>query len=355
MEMTVGRRAYLAGWGKYVPERVVTNDELSQTLDTSDEWIRARTGIRERRVARPDETTASMAILAGRAALAQAAIGPEALDCVFVATCTPDHPFPATASIVQAGLDATRAGACDLNAACSGFVYALAVADSCIRAGLYRTVMVVGAETFSRIVDWNDRATCVLFGDGAGAVVLRAGERPYGLLTATLGSDGTGADLLQVPAGGSLMPASESTIQERLHMIHMDGREVFRFAVGILPRLAKQVLADAGWSAADLDLFVAHQANERIIQAAARTLGLPDEKVYVNVHRYGNTSAASIPIALCEASEEGRLRDGSKVVLAGFGSGLSWAACALRWGPVAPTTATRGEAETPAVTSAAMA
>lgn len=350
----MGRRAYFAGWGKYVPERVVTNDELSRVLDTSDEWIRTRTGIRERRVAHPDETTASMAILAGRAALGKAGLGPEALDCVFVATCTPDHPFPATASIVQAGLGATRAGACDLNAACSGFVYALAVADSCIRAGLYRNVMVVGAETFSRIVDWNDRATCVLFGDGAGAVVLRAGEGRYGLLTATLGSDGTGADLLQVPAGGSSMPASENTIQDRLHMIRMDGREVFRFAVGILPRLASQVLADAGWSTADLDLFVAHQANERIIQAAARTLGLPDEKVYVNVHRYGNTSAASIPIALCEASEEGRLRDGSQVVLAGFGSGLSWAACALRWGPVAPVAAARGAAETPAVTSAAM-
>ncbi len=330
----ISPRACIAGWGKYVPDRVVTNSDLSLRLDTSDEWIRSRTGIAERRIAGPDETTASMAILAGRQALAAAAITPDEVDCILVATCTPDHPFPATANLVQAGLEATRAGACDINAACSGFVYALAMADGCIRAGLYRTVLVIGAETFSRIVDWDDRATCVLFGDGAGAVVLRATTDDYGLLATTVGSDGRGADLLQVPAGGSRLPASPATIEDRLHMIRMDGREVFRFAVGVLPRITAQVVAAAGWTLDDVDLFVAHQANVRIIQAAARTLGLPDDKVYVNVQRYGNTSAASIPIALCEAYEEGRLRDGSAVVLAGFGSGLSWAASALRWGPV---------------------
>jgi 3-oxoacyl-[acyl-carrier-protein] synthase III len=329
----VARRARVAGWGKYVPANVVTNRDLSETLDTSDEWIRSRTGIAERRVAGSDEATASMATIAGRNALAVANVAAEDVDCVLVATCTPDYSMPATANLVQAGLGATRAGACDINAACSGFVYALALGDSCIRAGLFRTVLVIGAETFSRIVDWNDRATCVLFGDGAGALVLRATDEDYGLLATTVGSDGSRADLLLVPGGGSRMPASASTIEDRLHMVRMDGREVFRFAVGVLPRITEQVIAAAGWTLDDVDLFVAHQANVRIIQSAARSLGLPDEKVYVNVHRYGNTSAASIPIALCEAYEEGRLHDGSAVVLAGFGSGLSWAASALRWGP----------------------
>ena len=330
----LSRRACVAGWGKYVPARVVTNVELSQTLDTSDEWIRSRTGIAERRIAGPDEATSSMAILAGRNALAVAGMAADEVDCVLVATCTPDQPMPATANLVQAGLGASRAGACAINAVCSGFVYALAMADSCIRARLYRTVLVIGAETFSRIVDWSDRSTCVLFGDGAGALVLRATEEDYGLLATTVGSDGSRADLLTVPAGGTVLPASCSTVQDRLHVIRMDGREVFRFAVGILPRITQQVVAAADWTMGDVDLFVAHQANVRIIQSAARSLGLPDEKVFVNVQRYGNTSAASIPIALCEAQEEGRLHDGSAVVLAGFGSGLSWAASALRWGPV---------------------
>ena len=328
------QRAYIAGLGMYVPDTVVTNQDLSRTLDTSDEWIRSRTGIAERRVARPEETTASMAIAAANQALRSAGVAPDEVDLVLVATATPDHPFPATASLVQAGIGAGRAGACDLNAACSGFVYALSLADGCIRAGLQRTVLVIGAETFSRIVDWNDRATCVLFGDGAGAVVLRATDREFGLLAATAGSDGSRADLLLVPAGGSRLPASSDTIQERLHMVRMDGREIFRFAVAALPRMTAEVVAAAGWTLADVDLFVAHQANVRIIQSAARTLGLPEEKVYLNVHRYGNTSAASIPIALCEAVEEGRLAEGDRVVLAGFGSGLSWAACALRWGPL---------------------
>jgi 3-oxoacyl-[acyl-carrier-protein] synthase III len=328
------RRACVAGWGKYVPTTVVTNFDLSRTLDTSDEWIRSRTGIAERRVAGPDEATASMATIAGRNALTVAGVAPEDVDCVLVATCTPDYSMPATANLVQAGIGAARAGACDINAACSGFVYALAMADSCIRAGLFQTVLVIGAETFSRIVDWNDRATCVLFGDGAGALLLRATDEEYGLLSTTVGSDGSRADLLLVPAGGSKVPTTVGTIRDRLHMIRMDGREVFRFAVSVLPRITAQVVAAAGWTLPDVDLFVAHQANVRIIQSAARSLGLPDEKVYVNVHRYGNTSAASIPIALCEAQEEGRLHDGSAVVLAGFGSGLSWAATALRWGPV---------------------
>lgn len=328
------RRAYVAGWGKYVPTTVVTNVDLSRTLDTSDEWIRSRTGIAERRIAGPDEATASMAIIAGRHALAVAGITANELDCVIVATCTPDYSMPATANLVQAELGATQAGACDINAACSGFVYALAMADGCIRAGLFRTVLVIGAETFSRIVDWNDRATCVLFGDGAGALVLRGTEEDYGLLATTVGSDGSRAGLLLVPGGGSRSPATAATIDERLHMVRMDGREVFRFAVGVLPRITEQVVAAAGWTLADVDLFVAHQANVRIIQSAARSLGLADEKVYINVQRYGNTSAASIPIALSEAYEEGRLHDGSAVVLAGFGSGLSWAASALRWGPM---------------------
>lgn len=327
-------RSYIAGWGKYVPERIVTNDDLSKTLETSDEWIRTRTGIRERRIAHPSETTASMAILAGRKALEKAEVSPTDVDLVIVATCTPDYPLPATASLVQAGVSAVNAGAFDLNAVCSGFVYAITTADALIRAGVHKNVLVIGSETFSRIVDWTDRSTSVLFGDGAGAVLLRAGEGAYGIQASTLGSDGTGADLLHIPAGGSKLPASMQTIQDKLHVVRMDGREVFRFAVNVLPKMTEKVVADAGWSLDDLDLLVAHQANERIIHAAAKSLGLPESKVYLNVHRYGNTSAASIPIALCEAADEGRLVDGSTVVVAGFGSGLTWAACAIRWGPV---------------------
>jgi 3-oxoacyl-[acyl-carrier-protein] synthase-3 len=297
-------QAHVVGWGKSVPRRVLTNDDLSRMVDTSDEWIRTRTGIRERHLAEDGETTSSMAI--------QAAL-------------------PATACLVQDALGATHAAAFDLSAGCSGFVYGLSVAAHLLSAGAYQTAVVVGAETLSRITDWTDRATCVLFGDGAGAVVLQAGENQGGVLAAVLGADGSGGDVLQLPAGGCRMPASHQTVAEGLHFLRMRGREVFRFAVRAIPAATRAVLERAGLSLADLNLLIPHQANQRIIDAAARALDLPPEMVCSNLERYGNTSAASIPIALSEAAEAGRIHPGDLVVCVGFGAGLTWGAAAIRW------------------------
>ena len=322
---------HIVGWGKYVPRRVLTNDDLSRMVDTSDGWIHARTGIRERHIAEDGETTASMAIQAAQQALEVAGLSPVQLDLIVVATATPDYLFPATACLVQDALGATRAVAFDLSAGCSGFVYGLSVAAHLLSADVYQTALVIGAETLSRITDWTDRATCILFGDGAGAVVLRAGENEGGVLATVLGADGSGGDLLRLPAGGSRMPASHRTVAERLHFIQMKGREVFRFAVRAIPTATREVLEEAGLSLADLNLLIPHQANQRIIEAAARSLGLPPEGVYSNLERYGNTSAASIPIALSEAAAEGRIRPGDLVVCVGFGAGLTWGAAAIRW------------------------
>jgi 3-oxoacyl-[acyl-carrier-protein] synthase-3 len=327
--------AHIVGWGKYVPERVLTNDDLSEMMDTSDEWIRTRTGISERRIAGDGETTSSMATQAAWAALEAAALSPAQLDLIIVATATPDYAFPATACLVQDALGARNAAAFDLSAGCTGFVYALGVAADMIAAkegpGNTATALVVGAETLSRIADWSDRATCVLFGDGAGAVVLRANDSQGGILSTVLGADGSGGDLLYLPAGGSAEPTSHRTVSERLHYLKMRGREVFRFAVRAMPDATRQALEQAELTAADLNLLVPHQANKRILDAAARALDLPVEMVYSNVERYGNTSAASIPIALCEAVEEGLIQRGDVVVCVGFGAGLTWGATALRW------------------------
>ena len=333
--------AHVVGWGKYVPGRVLTNDDLSRMVDTSDEWIRTRTGIRERHVAEDDETTTSTAIRAARQALEVAGLRPAQLDLIVVATVTPDYLFPAAACLVQDALGATRAAAFDLSAGCSGFVYALGIAAHLVCAGVYRTVLVIGAETLSRITDWTDRDTCVLFGDGAGAVLLQAGEDEGGVLATTLGADGSGGDLLRLPAGGSRNPASHQTVAEGLHFIQMKGREVFRFAVRVMPAATQQVLEMAGLSLADLNLLIPHQANQRIIEAAARALDLPPEVVYSNLERYGNTSAASIPIALSEAVEEGRIQPGDLVVCVGFGAGLTWGAAAIRWTRPQPAPAPR--------------
>jgi len=327
----VKAHTHVVGWGKYVPRRVLTNDDLSRMVDTSDGWIHARTGIRERHIAEDGETTASMATQAAQQALEVAGLSPVQLDLIVVATATPDYLFPATACLVQDALGATRAVAFDLSAGCSGFVYGLSVAAHLLSADVYQTALVIGAETLSRITDWTDRATCILFGDGAGAVVLRAGENEGGVLATVLGADGSGGDLLRLPAGGSRMPASHRTVAERLHFIQMKGREVFRFAVRAIPTATREVLEEAGLSLADLNLLIPHQANQRIIEAAARSLGLPPEGVYSNLERYGNTSAASIPIALSEAVEEGRIRPGDLVVCVGFGAGLTWGAVAIRW------------------------
>jgi 3-oxoacyl-[acyl-carrier-protein] synthase-3 len=324
-------RAHIVGWGRYIPQRVLTNDDLSRMVDTSDEWIVTRTGIRERHLAEEGETTATMAIQAARQALDGAGIGPEKLDLIIVATATPDYLFPSTACLVQDALGASRTGAFDLAAGCTGFIYALGVAAAMIESGAARTALVIGAETLSRIIDWTDRNTCVLFGDGAGAVVLQAGPEGGGVLATVLGADGSGGNLLMLPAGGSCHPASHQTVAERMHYIKMQGRDVFRFAVRVAPAATRQVLERAGLSLDDVSLFLPHQANGRIIESVLRDLKLPPEKVYNNLERYGNTSAASIPIALCEAVEEGRLKPGDVVVCVCFGAGLTWGAAAVRW------------------------
>ncbi|MGQ9584725.1 MAG: beta-ketoacyl-ACP synthase III [Anaerolineae bacterium] len=334
------RYAQITGWGMCVPERVLTNQDLARLVDTSDEWIVSRTGIRERRVVSGDqETTATLATRAARAALRVASILPSQIDLVIVATATPEYAFPSTASLVQDALGASNAGAFDLSAGCSGFLYALSLGADAICAGNARHVLVIGAETLSKITDWSDRNTCVLFGDGAGAVVLSAYEERCGVLAYVLGSDGSGADLLMLPAGGSRRPASQETVSNGEHFLKMDGRAVFRFATRVMAKATEDVAQKAGWQLADLALVIPHQANARIIQSAVRRLNLPEGKFFVNLERYGNTSAASIPIALCEAIASGQVKDGDRLVLVGFGAGLTWAAVALEWGvplPVQP-------------------
>lgn len=327
------RYVQIVGWGMHVPERVVTNHDLAQIVDTSDEWVRSRTGIAERRiVSGPKETTATLAIRAARAALEVADVPANALDLVICATSTPEYVFPATACLVQDALGATRAGAYDLSAACSGFIYALTMARGAILAGDADYVLVVGAETISRLLDWSDRQTCILFGDGAGALLLAASEEPGGMVACTLGSDGSGGELLIVPGGGSAHPTSAETIAASLHHIRMDGKAVFRFATRAMAEATRGVAAKAGWSLDEIDLVVPHQANQRILQSAVvHQLKIPEEKVFSNLDRYGNTSTASIPIALCEAIASGRVHPQQNLILVGFGAGLTWGAVAVRW------------------------
>jgi 3-oxoacyl-[acyl-carrier-protein] synthase III len=322
----------IVGWGKCVPDRVVTNQELARTLNTSDEWIHERTGIRERRVAGAADSTSTLAVRAARAALDAADLPAALLDLVIVSTVTPDYPVPATACLLQDALKAGRAGAFDLAAGCSGFIYGLAVGSQMIRAGACRNILVVGADTMSRVTDWADRNTCVLLGDGAGAFVLQAGEGPGGVLSSWLGSDGSGSALLTIPAGGSRRPASPATVGEGLHYLKMNGRAVFRFGMTILARAVAEAVARAGLRLDDIDLVIPHQANLHIIQAAARALGQPAGKFFVNLAAYGNTSNASVPIATCDAVAESRLRPGARVVLVSFGAGLSWGAMTVEWG-----------------------
>lgn len=322
----------IVGLGRAVPERVLRNADLEALVDTSDEWIVARTGIQERRIARDDQATSDLALEAAREALRSASVAPEDLDLILVGTATPDMIFPATACILQDRLGARTAGAADVSAACSSFVYALAMAHAQVVAGLVTRVLVVGADTLSKIVNWQDRATCVLFGDAAGAAVVVPSDGRSGMLSFRLGADGSGHDLIAQRAGGSRLPASHRTVEEGLHYIEMNGREVFKFAVRTIPRAIEEVCEQAGVRVEDVDLFIPHQANIRIIQAAAERLGQPMEKFFVNVGRYGNTSAASVPVALYEAVAGGRLGAGDLAVLVAFGGGLTWAACALRWG-----------------------
>jgi 3-oxoacyl-[acyl-carrier-protein] synthase-3 len=321
----------ILGTGSYVPAKVVTNYELERRLDTNDQWIVERTGIRERHVICEQEATSDLAVQAARQALEQANLLAKELDLIIVATVTPDTPLPDTACWVQKKLEAVNATAFDVTAACAGFVYALAVGRSFVQTGLYKHVLVIGAEALSTITDWNDRNTAILFGDGAGAVVLGAVEAGYGILGLDLGADGSGADALKVPAGGSLLPASLATVIQRLHFIHMEGNEVFKFAVRIMGETANKALMQAGLDAQEVDWLVPHQANIRIIQAAAKRIGIPTDKVIINADKYGNTSAASIPLALDEAVRDRRIKRDDTVVLVGFGGGLAWGAVVIKW------------------------
>jgi len=333
------RHAHVVGWGMAAPETVLTNDELSTFVDTSDDWIYARTGIRQRYIADERESTATLAYRAAQQALEVADILPTDLDLIVVATSTPENIFPSTASLVQDWLNAHAAGAFDLSAACSGFVYALNMAADSIRAGSIQAALVIGAETMSRILDWQDRSTCILFGDGAGAVVLQASPAPGGVLSSVLRSDGAGSDLLAIPSVGSI-DADESRAGAngaKLYKMYMAGSEVFRFATRVISESIEQSCAAAGIGVQDIDLVIPHQANRRILQAAARKLGLDADKFMSNVERYGNTSAASIPIALCEAIEQQRIQDKDHIALVGFGGGLTWAAMLIRWGVPQPS------------------
>lgn len=327
------RYAQIVGWGSYVPEKVITNHDLEQIVDTTDEWIRERTGIEQRHVVvDPLETTATLGVQAARKALAVADVPASKVDLVICATCTPEHSFPATASIIQDSLGATNAGAYDLSAACSGFVYGMAMARSQIVAGDAEYVLVIGSETFSRIVDWTDRATCVLFGDGAGAILVAASDVPGGIMASDLGSDGSGANALGVPAGGSAMPATMETVSNGSHYVRMDGPAVFRFATRVMAKATRKVLDKAGLTTEDVDMVFPHQANMRIIaNSVQRQLKISEDKIYVNLQKYGNTSTASIPLALCDAIEEKKVKPGDNLVFVGFGGGLTWAACSVKW------------------------
>ena len=330
-----GRRyAQIIGWGYCVPDKVITNHDLEQIVETNDEWIRSRTGIEERHVASdPKETSASLGIVAARRALEVADVDPSKIDLIICSTSSPEYVFPSTASIIQDAIGATNAGAFDLSAACSGFVYGLAMARGHILAGDAEYVLVLGAETLSRLVDWTDRNTCILFGDGAGAVLVAASNVPGGITASVLGSDGSGADLLILPAGGSAMPASLETVSSGNHFMKMDGKAVFRFATRVMAEATRAVLDKSGLTVDDVDLVIPHQANLRIIQnSVLKQLHIPEEKVFVNLQKYGNTSTASIPIALCEAIKAGRVKPGDKMVFVGFGAGLTWAACTIQWG-----------------------
>lgn len=323
-------KARITGTGSYAPAKVLTNADLERMVATSDEWITERTGIRERRIAGIGEACSDLAVQAGKRALAAAGLAPTDLDMILVATCTGDYPLPATACLVQHQLGATKAAACDLGAACCGFVYALSVADAYVKTGM-RHVLVIGSEVMSAIMDWTDRNTCILFGDGAGAAVVSASEGDHGILSTHLRSDGNLCDLIVVPGGGSRIPPSEKVIAERMQYVKMKGNETFKVAVRTLEDIARETLDANQLRVEDLDLYVPHQANVRILKAVAERLGLPTEKVMLNLERYGNTSAASIPLCMDESYRDGRIRQGDIVLMVGFGGGLSWGSCVMEW------------------------
>lgn len=326
------RNAAITGTGSYLPDTILSNFDLEKMVDTSDEWIRQRTGIVERRIAEDDVATSDLSVQAARLAIKRAQIDPLDIEMILVATVTPDTFFPSTACYVQKGIGAKNASAMDISAACAGFLYGLDLANGLIVSGQYNTILVVGGEVFNNIVDWNDRNTCVLFGDGAGAAIVQATEEPKGILSSYIGSDGDYADinLLGIPAGGSRMPVTSNAIDQNLNKIQMNGREVFKLGVRLMPEAAERALKKANVSVDDIDLLIPHQANLRIIEAVGHRLGVPREKVYVNVDKYGNTSAATVIIALDEAIQEGIAKPDDLILLVTFGAGLTWGSTLLR-------------------------
>jgi len=321
----------IAALGAYLPEKVLTNDDLSRMVDTSDEWIFSRTGIRERRLAAPEEATSDLAIAAARQALESAAMAPEELDAILVATCTPDYLFPATGCLVQAAVGATNAMACDVEAACSGFLFALSWGAGAVATGMARNVMVIGAEALSRFTDYTDRRSCILFGDGAGAAILRPSQEGGEVLYMEMGSDGSWPDILLVRAGGSRIPPSRETVEQRQHYMHLQGRDVFRLAVGKLTELIQKLPERAGVALEDIKMVIPHQSNVRIIKSAFERTGLDLAKAYMNIDRVGNTSAASIPLAMTEAVAKGELERGDLVLFLAFGGGITWASVLVRY------------------------
>jgi 3-oxoacyl-[acyl-carrier-protein] synthase-3 len=328
----VPKSVRITGWGMYAPERVLTNADLERVVDTSDEWIVSRTGIRERRIAGAHETTATLSAIAGKRAIAVAGLQPDEIDIILVATLTPDYWMPSTGALVKEAIGNSRAAAMDVMAACSGFVYAYSVADSYIRSGMFKNALVIGAETLSRFLDFSDRGTCILFGDGAGAVVLSASdEEGGGLQGLEMTTDPDGAYMIWLPSGGSRSPASGQTLARGEHYVRMEGKETYRYATKTMATTALKAIERAGWQPEEIDLFIPHQANVRIIESVAKGLGLPMSKMFVNLDRYGNTSAASVPIALAEAVDSGRIKIGDKVVLVAFGAGLTSGGIAMEW------------------------
>ncbi len=328
-----GRQVYaqVTGWGSYAPSAILSNADLERMVDTNSEWIVTRTGIRERRIAAAHETTASMAAVAGRRAVAVAGLEPDDIDLILVATLTPDYYMPSTAALVKEAIGNTRAAAMDVAAACSGFVYGFATARAYVQAGIARHVLVIGAELLTRFLDYSDRGTCILFGDGAGAIVVSASEEPVGPSGVELTTEPQGAYMIWLPAGGSKSPASAATVTRGEHYIRMEGKETYRFATKTLASTALAAIRKAGLDPSEIDLFIPHQANIRIIEAVAKGLDLPMSKMFVNVDRYGNTSAASIPLALAEAVDSGRVALGDKVVIVAFGAGFTSGAVAFEW------------------------
>jgi 3-oxoacyl-[acyl-carrier-protein] synthase-3 len=324
-------RGRIIATGSYVPENVITNQDLEKIVETSDEWITERTGIKQRRIVNADQATSDLAFEAASLALKRAHLKPKEIDLIIVATITPDMPFPSTACILQDRLGAKNAAAFDVNAACSGFLYGLHIANGLIRSGTNQRILLVGAEVLSKVTDWQDRTTCILFGDGAGAAIIEATKEKKGILSTRINSDGSLSDLICLPGGGSRNPCSKETILKRLNFIKMKGNETFKVAVRTLEELVVRTLEENKLEPSQLSLLIPHQANIRIIQATAKRLNMPMEKVFLNIEKFGNTSAASVPIALDEAVQTGRVKDGDYILLEAFGGGLTWASALIRW------------------------